>query len=106
MQRSVDVIDKLFNASRVNVFLIDEDQVVTASDDLSIRQIKKYAEKYGSKVIEDDRLILSSQFRCVGGERYIEFVNKFLGYKNKFVSLKGIRYDVKIMDSMEDMMRK
>ncbi len=103
--RDVDVIDKLFNASRVNVFMIDEDQVVTASDDLSIKQIKEYAQKYGSKVIEDNRMILSSQFRCVGGERYIDFVNKVLGYTNEFVSLKGIHYDVKIMDSMTDMMK-
>ena len=50
-------------------------------------------------------MILSSQFRCVGGERYIDFVNKILGYTNEFVSLKGIHYDVKIMDSMTDMMK-
>ena len=103
--REVNVIDKLFNASRVNVFMIDEDQVVTTSDNLSIKQIKEYAEKYGSTVIEDDRMILSSQFRCVGGERYIDFVNKILGYTNEFVSLKGIHYDVKVMDSMTDMMK-
>lgn len=55
VQRNVDVIDKLFNASRVNVFLIDEDQVVTTSDDLSIKQIKEYAEnmvRKSSKTIE------------------------------------------------------
>lgn len=106
VQRNVDVIDKLFNASRVNVFLIDEDQVVTTSDDLSITQIKEYAEKYGSKVIEDKRMILSSQFRCVGGEQYISFVNHFLGYTNDYVSLKGMKYKVEIMDSMKDMMKK
>ncbi len=103
--KEVDVIDKLFNASRVNVFLIDEDQVVTTSDDLSIKQIKEYADKYGSRVIEDTRMILSSQFRCVGGERYIDFVNKILGYTNEFVSLKGIHYEVKIMETMSQMMK-
>ncbi len=103
--KEVDVIDKLFNASRVNVFLIDEDQVVTTSDDLSIKQIKEYADKYGSRVIEDSRMILSSQFRCVGGERYIDFVNKILGYTNEFVSLKGIHYEVKIMETMSQMMK-
>ncbi len=105
VQREVDVIDKLFNASRVNVFLIDEDQIVTTSDDLSIQQIKEYAAKYGSKVIEDERMILSSQFRCVGGESYIEFVNKFLGYTNAFVSLRGIHYEVKVLSSMGEMMK-
>ena len=60
--RDVDIIDKLFNASRVNVFFIDEDQMITTTDFLSISKIKEYAAKYGSKVIEDDRMILSSQF--------------------------------------------
>ncbi len=104
IRKEVDAIDKLFNASRVNIFMIDEDQVVTASDDLSIKQIKEYAQKYGSKVIEDNRMILSSQFRCVGGERYIDFINKLLGYTNNFVSVKQIPYKIKIMDSMTDMM--
>lgn len=102
--KDIDVIDRLFNASKVNVFFIDEDQIVTKNDDLTIKQIEEYANKYGSKIVKDDRLILSSQFRCVGGERYIDFVNKLLGYSNDFVSLKGMHYEVKIMDSMSDMM--
>lgn len=105
IQRNIDIIDKLFNASRVLVFLIDEDQVVTASDDLSIAQIYEYANKHGCKIIEDDRMILSSQFRCVGGEEYIEFVKKALGYQNQFNTLKGIKYEVKVMDSMTDMIK-
>lgn len=51
-------------------------------------------------------MILSSQFRCVGGEQYISFVNRFLGYTNDYVSLKGMKYKVGIMDSMKDMMKK
>lgn len=51
-------------------------------------------------------MILSSQFRCVGGEQYISFVNHFLGYTNDYVSLKGMKYKVGIMDSMKDMMKK
>lgn len=103
--RDVDIIDKLFNASRVNVFFIDEDQMITTTDFLSISKIKEYAAKYGSKVIEDDRMILSSQFRCVGGEQYIEFINNLLEFPNEFNSIKKIHYQVKCFDSIGDMMR-
>jgi DUF2075 family protein len=105
IKKDIDIIDNIFQLSRVNVFLIDEDQVVTTSDDLSIKQIKEYADKYGSIIIEGDRLNLTSQFRCVGGEKYIDFVNKILGYENNFSTIRNIRYDVKIMDSMDEMMK-
>lgn len=82
VKRDVDLIDKLFYASRVNVFFIDEDQVVTKDDYLTIERIIRYAKNYGSYLIETDELKLASQFRCLGGESYIAFINHFLGYKN------------------------
>lgn len=94
------MIDKLFYASRVNVFFIDEDQMVTKDDYLTIDRIKKYAKKYNSLVIETDDLKLSSQFRVLGGENYISFINSFLGYENtltKFTSAKN--YDFIVFDT-------
>lgn len=79
--------------------------MITTTDFLSISKIKEYAAKYGSKVIEDDRMILSSQFRCVGGEQYIEFINNLLEFPNEFNSIKKIHYQVKCFDSIGDMMR-
>jgi len=100
VKRDVDMIDKLFYASRVNVFFIDEDQMVTKDDYLTVDRIKQYAKKYNSKVLETDDLKLSSQFRCLGGENYITFVNSFLGYEttlNKFTNKKN--YDFKVFDT-------
>lgn len=100
VKRNVDMIDKLFYASRVNVFFIDEDQMVTKDDYLTVDRIKKYARKYNSLVLETDDLKLSSQFRCLGGENYITFINSFLGYEttlNKFTNHKN--YDFKVFDN-------
>lgn len=58
--RKNDVIDRLFNASRVNVFTIDENQFIPALDDLIVNQINEYAQKNASKIIEDDTTIASS----------------------------------------------
>lgn len=101
--KDIDLIDKVFNASRVNVFLIDDKQAVTVTDNLCMESIIKYAEKYGSKVIKDERLHLTSQFRCIGGAQYIEFVKKILGYKNDFKTLKNTKYKVEVLDSMSEM---
>lgn len=45
VKKEVDLIDKIFYASSVNVWFIDEDQVVTNSDVLTINKIKEYAKK-------------------------------------------------------------
>ena len=104
VKRNVDMIDKLFYASRVNVFFIDEDQMVTNDDYLTVERIKKYAKRYNSLVLETDDLKLSSQFRVLGGENYISFINSFLGYENtvtKFYNNKN--YDFKVFDSALDL---
>lgn len=103
VKRDVDMIDKFFYSSRVNVFFIDEDQVVTKDDYLTIDKIREYANKYDSEIFESSDLTLSSQFRCLGGENYIDFINSFLGYNNnvsKFIS-KG--YEFKVYDNVNDL---
>ena len=103
VKKDVDMIDKLFYASRVNVFFIDEDQIVTKDDYLTIDLIKKYAKKYNSEVIEEDDLRLTSQFRCIGGENYISFINSFLGYNDKVKKYNKKFYDLKIFDTPTEM---
>lgn len=104
VKREVDMVDRAFYASRVNVWFIDEDQAVTKDDYLTIDKIKNYARKYGSEIIEANDLKLTSQFRCMGGDEYISFINSFLGYdetlKKKYSSK---NYDFRIFDNPTDM---
>ncbi|MCK9493750.1 MAG: DUF2075 domain-containing protein [Acholeplasmataceae bacterium] len=104
VKRSVDLIDKLFYASRVNVFFIDEDQAVTKDDYLTIEKIKNYARKYNSEIIETDDLKLSSQFRCLGGQYYIGFIESLLGYNNHITKYyKNKNYDFKVVDTPSEL---
>lgn len=104
VKRDVDMVDRAFYASRVNVWFIDEDQAVTKDDYLTIDKIKNYARKYDSEIIEANDLKLTSQFRCMGGYEYISFINSFLDYdeplKKKY-SPKN--YDFRIFDNPTDM---
>jgi DUF2075 family protein len=99
VKRDIDMIDKLFYASRVNVFFIDEDQTITTRDYLTADLIRSYAKRYGSQVIEGDDLTLKSEFRCLGGERYIAFINDILGYTHESVHYQKSKYDFQLFDS-------
>lgn len=103
VKKNVDMIDKIFYASRVNVFFIDEDQMVTKDDYLTINRIKQYAKKYKSQIIETEDLHLTSQFRCTGGENYINFINTFLGYNDLIKYYKPKNYEFKVFDSPTEM---
>lgn len=105
VKRNIDMIDKIFYASKVNVFFIDEDQAIAQDDYLTIGIIKEYAAKYNSEVIENDELVLTSQFRCLGGDDYIDFINCLLGFdKSGFKKYKlNNRYEFKVFDSPSKM---
>lgn len=104
VKRNLNAVDKLFYASLVNVFFIDEDQIVTKDDYLTIDIIKQFAKKYNSKIIEAEDLKLTSQFRILGGENYISFINSFLGYNsNKKTFNSNKNYEFKVFDSPSEL---
>lgn len=93
-------VDDIIRCSQVNVFFIDENQKVTTKDIGTIDLIRACALKYKSKIINDDSLILKSQFRCNGSDGYIQFLNNVLGIeKTPFSSLEGLDYEIKVFDS-------
>lgn len=98
-----DSLNDIFKASRVNVFFIDEEQQVTTKDYCTIDLIKKYALKWNSKVIDEDSLKLSSQFRCLGGVEYISMIRTFLGYEKSLSKFQSPNFQFKVYDSISKM---
>lgn len=92
-------IKEIINASRVSVFFIDEDQIVTTKDFGSINEIKKQAKLLGSEVFSGEDYILSSQFRCNGSDGYIAFLDYILGIRNT-ANYDGfdMDYDIRVYD--------
>lgn len=72
---SENQIKELIRASKLSVFFIDEDQVVTWSDIGSKAEIKKFAHMLGAEVHEQK---LESQFRCNGSDGYLAWVDHVL----------------------------
>ena len=92
-------IKEIINASRVSVFFIDEDQVVTTKDIGSIEEIEKWAKECGSEIFHDETTVLSSQFRCNGSDGYIAFINDLIGLKHT-ANADGFDgdYEIKVFD--------
>ncbi|MDD3712426.1 MAG: DUF2075 domain-containing protein [Candidatus Izemoplasmatales bacterium] len=71
-------IKEIINASRVSVFFIDEDQIVTSKDFGSIEEIKRCAKQLNSEILSGEEYRLTSQFRCNGSDGYMAFLDHLL----------------------------
>ena len=99
---------EIIHSSRVSVFFIDEDQIVTTSDVGSVELIRKCAKEEGSTVLCGDELNLVSQFRCNGSDGYLAFLDNLLGIRKTANSRLDIDYDIQVFDSpckMRDALR-
>ena len=97
-------IKEIINASKVSVFFIDEDQVVTSSDIGSIQEIEKWAKICGSTLYYNEETKLTSQFRCNGSDGYIAFLDDLLGIRQT-ANADGfdMDYDLRIYDDPREM---
>ena len=89
-------IKEIIHASKVSVFFIDEDQIVTTKDIGSIKTIEKYAKEEGSIVYKGDELTLVSQFRCDGCDGYLAFLDNLLGIRKTANTSFDFDYDLKL----------
>ena len=96
-------IKEIIHASKVSVFFIDEDQVVTTSDVGSVDLIKHYAKEENSIVCSGDEMKLVSQFRCNGSDGYLAFLDNLLGIRETANYDLDIDYDIKLFDDPNKM---
>lgn len=101
--RGNNQIQEIIHASRISVFFIDEDQIVTTSDIGSVDEIKYRANLEGSKVICGEDLALVSQFRCNGSDGYLAFLDNLLEIRQTANYTIDNDYDVKIFDDPNKM---
>lgn len=96
-------VKEIIRASKISVFFIDEDQIVTMKDIGTVAEIKKQATAMGSKIHFGDSLKLTSQFRCNGSNGYIAFLDNVLQIRSTANTSFDLDYDIKVFDSPVDM---
>jgi hypothetical protein len=95
-------IEEIINASKVSVFLIDDDQIVRPDEIGSVDYIKQHAKELDSEIYEYE---LDAQFRCNGSEGFINWVNNTLGIKRtaNVIWDRHEEFDFQIMRSPEEL---
>ncbi len=68
-------IRELLNAAKLNVFFVDDHQVVRPNEIGSADYIRTHAQDSGCKVLEYE---LEAQFRCSGSEAFVNWINNTL----------------------------
>ena len=97
-------IKELINSSKISVFFIDEDQIVTTKDIGSIEEIKKWAKELGSIIHFNKSLELVSQFRCNGSDGYLAFLDDLLGIRETAnYNYFDMDYYIKLFDNPNEM---
>lgn len=77
-QTDMPQVDQLIRAAKTSVFFIDDNQVVRAGEIGNSQLIVEAALKLGAKV---DTVELYSQFRCMGSNDYLAWIEYVLGYE-------------------------
>ena len=96
-------IQEIIHASKVSVFFIDETQQIDIKDFGTIENIKAAATAEGAEVIEDDKYVLKSQFRCNGSDEYINRVEGTLYNRDIDPATEIMDYDIRIFDDLVEM---
>jgi len=90
-------IEQLIICSKTSVFFIDDKQNVRSQEIGSSELIREATTKLGCKLFE---VTLNTQYRCMGSNDYLLWLESTLGYTNdKRVLRKNEIFDFKIMDS-------
>ncbi len=95
-------IKEIIEASKFNIFFVDEDQKVTLKDIGDVEEIKKHTKN--SNITEME---LGSQFRCNGSNGYLAWLDDVLQIKDTANdSLEDIDFDFQIFDNPTDLHNK
>lgn len=93
-------IEQLIRSSKTSVFFIDDKQNVRFQEIGKSNLIKETAEKLNCKVFE---VILETQFRCMGSNNYLLWLESVLGYtKEKKILKKDEVFDFRIFESPQE----
>ena len=97
-------IDELLRVAKLNIFFIDENQIVRPEEIGSVSLIKEAAKRFG--IAEDDiaEFELKTQFRCSGSDAYLQWLDKVLGITDSGEFSFDARMQFKIFSNPMEMM--
>lgn len=99
-------IDELMQVAKLNIFFIDENQIVRPNEIGSITMIKNSAKRFGVNEADIAEFELKTQFRCSGSDAYLQWIDKVLDIKDSDIAQYDPKMVFRIFDSPSEMMKK
>lgn len=97
-------IDELLRIAKLNIFFLDEYQIVRPNEVGSVAMIKEAARLFGVDGSEVFEFELKTQFRCSGSDAYLQWIDKVLGIRDSDIAHFDPKMEFRIFDSPEKMM--
>ncbi len=97
-------IDELLRIAKLNIFFIDENQIVRPDEIGSVALIKEAAARFGIKEDDIAEFELKTQFRCSGSDAYLQWLDKVLGITDSLAVDFDARMQFKIFADPSEMM--
>ncbi len=98
-------IDELLRVAKLNIFLMDENQIVRPNEIGSVAIIKDAAVRFGVKEADIAEFELKTQFRCSGSDAYLQWIDNLLDIKHSDIARYDPKMEFRIFDSPLQMMR-
>lgn len=97
-------IDELMRVARLNIFFIDEYQIVRPNEVGSVELIKNAAQKFGVQEREISEFELQTQFRCSGSDAYLQWLDHVLEIRDTDIKEFDTKMELRIFDNPTGMM--
>jgi len=97
-------VEELIRIARLNIFFIDEHQIVRPNEIGSVELIKKTALKFGISELDIAEFELQTQFRCSGSDAYLKWLDYMLEIRKTEMVQFDTKMEFRIFDNPTDMM--
>ena len=99
-------IDELLRVANLNIFFIDEHQIVRPNEVGSVAMIKGAATRSGIDKSDIAEFELQTQFRCSGSDAYLQWLDHVLDIRETEITEFDAKMEFRIFDNPSEMMNK
>jgi len=97
-------IDELLRVAKLNIFFIDENQIVRPEEIGNVQLIRDAAGRFGIKESDTAEFELKTQFRCSGSDAYLQWLDKMLSITDTETPAFDARMQFRVFSTPSEMM--
>jgi len=97
-------VDELLRVAKLNIFFLDEYQIVRPSEVGGVAMLKEATKRFGINDRNIAEFELKTQFRCSGSDAYLQWLDHVLRIRDTEIREFDAKMEFRIFDNPSDMM--